>query len=108
MDAAFGVAARLQVFDGVLRTPVLDEQVQGMTDEKRVVRAGVANIGVLLQAQLQRTALLSEAIGKGLANRVAKRWQGVGRERCQCSRCADRGDQRNASAPGCRGSRPPA
>jgi hypothetical protein len=38
----------LQVFDGVLRPPVLDEQIEGMTGEKRVVRTGVANIRVPL------------------------------------------------------------
>ena len=67
------VAARLQVFDGVLRPPVLDEQVQGMTGEKRVVRVGVTDIRVLLQAKLQRTTLVPEAIGEGLAKRPAKR-----------------------------------
>jgi hypothetical protein len=35
-------------------------------------------------------------------------WQGVGWERCQRSHGADLGDQGNGSAPGCRGSRPPA
>src|SRR5450755_921218 len=79
-----------------------------MTGEKRVVRVDVANIGVLLQAKLQRTALLLEGIGEGLANRVAERCQGVGWERCQCARGADIGDQCHGRAPGCRGSRPPA
>ena len=41
-----------------------------MTDEKRVVRVGVRNIRVLLQAKLQRTALLPEAIGECLAKRL--------------------------------------
>ena len=76
-----------------------------MTGEKRVVRVGV-NIRVLLQAQLQGTALLPEAIGEGLAKRPAKRWQGIRWERCQCTRGADFGDQRHGGAPGCRASRP--
>src|SRR5260370_7238611 len=78
-----------------------------MTGEKGVVRVGVTNIPELLQAQLQRTALLPEAIGEGLAKRTAKRWQGIGWDRCQCARGADLGDQRNGRAPGRRGSRPP-
>jgi len=53
-----------------------------MTGEKRVVRVGVADIRELLQAKLQRTTLVPEAIGEGLAKRAAKRWQGVGRKRC--------------------------
>src|SRR6266853_158174 len=79
-----------------------------MTGEKRVVRVRVTNIPELLQAQLQRTALLPEAIGECLAKRTAKRWQGIGWERCQCARGADLGDQGNGRAPGRRGSRPPA
>src|SRR5258707_766016 len=79
-----------------------------MTGEKRVVRVGVTNTRELLQAQLQRTALLPETIGEGLANRPAKRWQGIGRERCQSARGADLGDQRHHGAPGRRASRPPA
>src|SRR5258708_416163 len=77
-----------------------------MTGEKRVVRVGVTR--ELLQAQLQRTALLPETIPYGLANRPAKRWQGIGWERCQCARGADLGDQRHSRAPGRRASRPPA
>src|SRR5882757_9770946 len=79
-----------------------------MTGEKRVMRVGVTNIRVLLQAQLQRTALLPEGIDEGLAKRPAKRWQGRGGERCQCARGVDLSDQRYGSAPGCRGSRPSA
>src|SRR6202048_4275591 len=77
-----------------------------MMGEKRVMRVGVTNIRVLLQAQLQRTALLPEGIDEGLAKRPAKRWQGIGWERCQCARGADLGDQCHGGAPGCRGSRP--
>src|SRR6202140_4825145 len=79
-----------------------------MTGEKRVLRVGVTNIPELLEAQLQRPALLPAAIGEGLAKRPAQRWQGIGWERCQCARGADFGDQRNGRAPGRRGSRPPA
>src|SRR5260370_32557150 len=79
-----------------------------MTGEKRIVRLRVTNIRELLQAQLQRTALLPEAVGKGLAKRPAKIWQSLGRERCQRARGADLGDQRNGGAPGRRGSRPSA
>src|SRR6202049_5143151 len=77
-----------------------------MTGEKRVVQVGVASIRVLLQAKLQRMALLPEAIGEGLAKPTAKRWQSRGGERCQCARCTDLGDQRHGRAPGCRASRP--
>src|ERR1700680_5293895 len=77
-----------------------------MTGEKRVVQVGVASIRVLLQAKLQRMALLPEAIGEGLAKHTAKRWQSRGGERCQCARCTDLGDQRHGRAPGCRASRP--
>src|SRR6202040_881988 len=73
-------------------------------DEKRVVRVGIVNIRVLLQAKLQGTALLAEGIGK----RSAKRWQGPSWERCQCARGANLGDQRHGGAPGCRASRPSA
>src|SRR5260221_3715098 len=97
---------RVQVLDGVLRPPVLDEQVQGMTGEKRVVRVGVIDISVLLQAKLQRTTLVPEAIGEGLAKRRAKSWQGVGQKRCQCAGGADVRVQRHRRAPGRRGSRP--
>jgi hypothetical protein len=104
--AALWVATRLQVFDAVLRPLVLDQQVQGMTGEKRVVRVGITDIRV--QAKLQRTALFAEAIGEGFAKRPAKRWQGIEWERCQCARGADFGNQRHRRAPGRRGSRPPA
>src|SRR6266478_3118585 len=77
-----------------------------MAGEKRVVVVSVGNIRVPLQAKLQRTALLPEAIGEGLAKRFAKRWQGRGGERCQCARGADLGDQCHGGAPGCRASRP--
>ena len=79
-----------------------------MAGEKRVVVVSVGNIRVPLQAKLQRTALLPEAIGEGLAKRTAKRWQGIGWKRCQCARGADLGDQRHGGAPGCRTSRPSA
>src|SRR5260221_9411210 len=99
MEVRSGGAARLQVFDGVLRPPVLDEQVQGMTGEKRVVRVRVANIRVLLQAKLQRTTLVPEAIGEGFAKRPAKKWQGIGWGRCQCARASYLGKQRHPPAP---------
>src|SRR5260221_10944005 len=79
-----------------------------MTAEKRVVRVGVANIRVPLQAKLQGNALLPEGIGKGLAKRPAKRWQGRGGERSQCARGADLRDQRHGGAPRGRASRPSA
>jgi len=50
-----------------------------MTGEKRVVRVGVTDIRVLLQAQLQRTTLVPETIGEGFVKRPAKSWQGIGR-----------------------------
>jgi hypothetical protein len=109
MNTAWRVAARLQVFDGVLRPPVLDQQIQGVTDEKRVVRVGIADIRVLLQAKLQGSALLPEGIGpEDIGKRPAKRRQGRSGERCQCARGADLGDQRHGGAAGCRASRPAA
>src|SRR6266436_8596876 len=77
-----------------------------MTGEKRVVRVGVTDIRVLLQAKLQRTTLVPEAICEGLAKPPAKRWQGVGRTRCQCAGGADFRDQCHRRAPSRRGSRP--
>src|SRR5260370_30964770 len=77
-----------------------------MTGERRVARVGVTDIRVLLQAKLQGTSLVPEASGEGLAKRPAKRWQGVGRKRCQCAGGAALRDQRHRRAPGRRGSRP--
>ena len=82
MDAASRATTCLQIFDGVLRPLVLDQQVQAMTGQKRVLRIGVADIRAPLQAKLQCiTALLPEGIGKGLAKHAAKRRQGFGWER---------------------------
>jgi hypothetical protein len=61
----------------VLRLPVLDEQVEGMTRENCSLRVGVTNIRKPPQAGLQRTAHLP-AIGDSLAKRFAKRWQCIG------------------------------
>ena len=46
-DIACGVAARPQVFDGVLRPPVLDQEILGVADEQRVVRVCIATIRAL-------------------------------------------------------------
>src|SRR5271155_3375442 len=77
-----------------------------MAGEERVVRVGAANIRAPLQAKPQRIAVLSEAIGEGLAKRFAKRWQGRSGKRRQRARGADFGDQRHGGAPGRRASRP--
>jgi hypothetical protein len=66
------MATRLQLSDGALRPPILDQQAQGMAGEKRVVRVGAGDIRVPLQAKLQYTALLAGAVGEGRAKRCAK------------------------------------